>query len=40
MKDTDKIQLRSYQLNYQPRPQGFFKGKALGTRLLNYEGIQ
>lgn len=29
MKDTDKIQLRSYQLNYQPRPQG-----------LNYEGIQ
>ena len=23
MKDTDKIQLRSYQLNYQPRPQGF-----------------
>ena len=41
MKDTDKIQLRSYQLNYQPRPQGFsLKGKALGTRLLNYEGIQ
>ena len=30
MKDTDKIQLRSYQLNYQPRPQGFSLKKWVG----------
>ena len=26
-------------LSYQPRPQGFFKGKALGTRLLSYHFV-